>query len=373
MVVTLPVGGPLTASMKGSRGARAPGRLFAMLATRARLDATGLALGLALAGCHGPGLAAPPALRPARSSADDGPQRAAETEAPRPGEPYFSGRTAMARLEVLMGWPRGLGDPRRERSIDALEQMLLSAGAEQVERQPLTAEDPATGDAFALTNLIGHLRPDAPRRFVLATHFDTRPWADEEEDPSAHDQPVPGANDGTSGVAVLLVLLPVLAETLPPEVGVTVILFDGEELGRPGHGGYCMGSRYLADLARRDRPTWLERSELGIVLDMVGDRDLHLPKEPISVGNASMLVDRIWAVAARRGHEQFETQHRPVGVIDDHVFLTEAGVPSVLLIDKEYAPWHTRDDTISEVSAESLAAVGDTVLHTLLELAADGT
>ncbi len=289
-----------------------------------------------------------------------------DATAARPG---FSGAAALARLEVLLGWPRGLGDPRREASIDALDQMLRRAGAERVDRQPLHADDPTTGRSYALVNLFGHMRPQAPRRFVLATHFDTRPWADEDPDPDLRGSPVPGANDGTSGVAVLLELLPMLVDALPSEVGVTVILFDGEELGRPGHGGYCMGSRHFARQADTDPPWWLARAEFGLVLDMVGDRDLHLPVEPTSARNAPKLVDRLWTVAQRRGHPQFEARPGPFGILDDHAFLTAAGVPSVLIIDHDYAHWHTHRDTIDEVSAQSLAAVGDTVLHTLIDLA----
>ncbi len=272
-----------------------------------------------------------------------------------------------------MALPRTLGDPRRTESIAALEQMLREAGAERVDRTELVARELGTNDSYVLVNLFAHLRPQAPRRFVLATHFDTRPWADEEPDPAARAQPVPGANDGTSGVAVLLELVPTLARVLPPEVGVTVILFDGEELGRPGTGdagGYCMGSRRFAADAAKQPPEWLRGAELGIVLDMVGDADLHVLVEPTSAANAPALVERIWDVARQRGHAQFEDGVRPVGVLDDHTFLTAAGVPSVLLIDHEYDAWHTRRDTIDRISPESLAAVGDTVLYTVLELAA---
>jgi glutaminyl-peptide cyclotransferase len=287
--------------------------------------------------------------------------------------PTFSGAAALARVEALMAWPRTLGDARRGQSIAALARMLEQAGAERMERQEFTADGLAGEPAYALVNLYAHIRLDAPRRFVLATHFDTRPWADEEPDPALHGEPVPGANDGTSGVAVLLELMPTLARALPTDVGITVILFDGEELGRPGtggQGGYCMGSRYFAAQAAREPPAWLAGAELGIVLDMVGDRDLHVPIEPGSLERAPALVDRLWAVAERRGHLQFEGQARSVGILDDHVFLAEAGVPSVLVIDREYEAWHTRRDTIDQLSAESLAAVGDTVLYTLLELAA---
>jgi len=293
-----------------------------------------------------------------------------------PNGPAFSGSAALARVEALMALPRTLGDPRRTESIAALERMLAEAGAERVERREFVAHELESGEPYALVNLFAHLRPEAPRRFVLATHFDTRPWADEDPDPAAHDQPVPGANDGTSGVAVLLELMPLLAQALPADVGVTVILFDGEELGRPGSGGtggYCMGSRRFAAEAAERPPAWLRGAELGIVIDMIGDADLHVPVEPTSHEHAPGLVERLWDVAHRRGHAQFEDRMRPVGVLDDHAFLTAAGVPSVLLIDREYDAWHTRRDTIERVSAESLHAVGDTVLYTVLELAASPT
>lgn len=325
-----------------------------------------MAVLLASVGCLSSPLASPeaepthaPAPAPAPvDRADDG--------------PTFSGEAALARVEALMQHSRALGDPERERSIEALARMLEDAGAEPVERQPFVAVEASTGQAYALVNLIGHVHLDAPRRIVLATHFDTRPWADEEPDPALHQEPVPGANDGTSGVAVLLELLPTLAATLPPEVGVTVILFDGEELGRPGdgaRGAYCAGSRHFAAEAARQPPAWLRRAEVGIVLDMIGDRDLHIPIEPGSAARVPALVDRLWAVARRRGHAQFEDRQRPMGILDDHVPLTEAGVPSVLIIDREYDAWHTRGDTIDQLSAKSLAAVGDTVLYTVLELA----
>lgn len=334
-----------------------------MLGSRTRRAIQAWSFALSIHGCS---------LPPVSSTAiaTEEPRSPASEPASSDGQPYFSGIAALERVEMLMGWPRGLGDARRGSSIDAMAEMLAMAGLEGIERHEFSADDPTTGEHYALVNLVGHLRPDARRRFVLATHFDTRPWADEEEDPAAHLLPVPGANDGTSGVAVILELLPVLAEVLPAEVGVTVILFDGEELGHPGQGGYCMGSRHFAAQAIEDRPAWLEGAEFGIVLDMVGDRDLHVPIEPRSADNAPALVERLWTVAERRGHVEFEDRRRPIGILDDHEFLTRAGVPSVLIIDKEYEPWHTRRDTISEISAESLAAVGDTLLYTLIDLAA---
>jgi glutaminyl-peptide cyclotransferase len=276
------------------------------------------------------------------------------------------GAAAHARLVALMGLPRALGHPDRAASIDALERMLLHLGAPSVQRFETTGDDPLTGRTFELTSLVAHLRPDAPRRFVLATHFDTRPWADESPDPADHARPVPGANDGTSGLALVLELGARLPARLPEGVGLSIVLFDGEELGRPGFdGGYCVGSRDLAErLAEGDDPV-LARAELGIVLDMVGDADLHVPIEPGSLSIHPELVRHVWATARELGHDALDEDPRAIGVIDDHRALTDAGIPSILLIDRDYDAWHTTRDTIDRVSAASLHAVGDTVLVAL--------
>lgn len=274
-----------------------------------------------------------------------------------------------ALLAELMTLPRALGHAQRQRSILALAQRLTDAGIANVERYRTSGVDPATHTEYALTNVIAHFNPGAPVRFVLATHFDTRPWADEDPDPAAHDQPVPGANDGTSGLAVVLALTPLLVKQLPPDVGVSVVLFDGEELGRPKPGGYCVGSRALAArIATGDDPIW-SSAAFGLVLDMVGDADLRLSPEPGSIRNNAALVQRLWSVGDARGHTAFDPTPRAAPIMDDHTFLTEAGIPSVLLIDYEYDVWHTRADTLDRTSGDSLAIVADTVLATLLGLA----
>jgi Zn-dependent M28 family amino/carboxypeptidase len=263
-------------------------------------------------------------------------------------------------VRALMKWPRSLGDARRTESIAALARELASM-ADEVVQVPHEARGPDGASSFALVELVAHVRPQAARRFVLATHFDTRPWADEESDPALRDRAVPGANDGTSGVAVVLELVPLLTRALREDVGISVVLFDGEELGRPGAGGYCMGSRHLAEtIAHGDHPL-LARAEFGIVLDMVGDTDLRLPIEPASLRNAPALVEHVWSTAEELGVAQFERTPRERAILDDHKFLTAAGIPSILLIDRDYAAWHTTRDTIEQVSADSLAAVGEVV------------
>jgi hypothetical protein len=297
---------------------------------------------------------------------------AAEVAPPEPTASGFSGADAMARLHALMLLPRTLGDPSRARSIAALADMLAAAGvrsghpAVAVQRHAFEAAD-RDGTRYELVNLVADFRPDARTHFVLATHFDTRPWADEDPDPSAHALPVPGANDGTSGVAVILELVPTLLRELPKDVGVSVVLFDGEELG---HGtdphGYCAGSRRLAEDIDDPAFAVLRRAAFGIVLDMVGDRDLRIVIEPNSLAAAPDLVEHVWGTAREHGLLAFDTTVRERGIVDDHKFLTAAGIPSILVIDREYAQWHTRRDTVEFVDPRSLETVGEALRLSLL-------
>lgn len=278
---------------------------------------------------------------------------------PAPGQP-FSGERARERLGQLLRLPRALGDPRRRAAIDELAALLRSAGADTLERLEHSGEDPWTHTRFAMTTLIAGVRPQAPHQFVLASHFDTRPWAESDPDLARREQAIPGANDGSSGLAVLLELAPLLADQLPPEVGFSLIFFDGEELGRPGVGPYCAGSRALAEaLAAGSFPT-VRAARFGVVLDMVGDRDLELLQDPRSRAAAPALLDAIWSIGQAAGFPQFVAAPGP-DLVDDHVPLTAAGVPSLLIIDYSYPPWHTHADDLDQISAASLGAVGETL------------
>ncbi len=282
---------------------------------------------------------------------------------PEPDRPSFDASALLADTVALLEVPRVLGAADRAQGLAALTLRLEDGGA-TVRAQPFTGFDPMDGSAMPLSNLFGVVRPDAPRQFVLATHFDVRPWAESDPDPALRDQPIPGANDGTSGVVVLLALLPVLVDTLPSDVGFTLILFDGEELGRPEHGGYCAGSTHFA-AHPQDAPANTLRAGFGIVLDMVGDAELSIAKEPNSVAQNPALVEAVWRAAASLGERSFIEATYPRGIFDDHVLLSRAGIPSVLLIDYDYAPWHTHADTLEHVSGESLAAVARVVFETV--------
>lgn len=289
------------------------------------------------------------------------PAQQAPTTAQRPA---FDPDALLADTAALLEMPRVLGTADREQGLAALGHRLTQGGA-TVHTQPFVGFDPLDGNAMPLSNLFGVVRPDAPRQFVLATHFDVRPWAESDPDPSRRDQPIPGANDGTSGVVVVLALLPRLAEALPSDVGFTVVLFDGEELGRPDHGGYCAGSTHFA-AHPEDAPPNVLRASFGVVLDMVGDAELSIAKEPYSTQQNPALVDAVWSAAASLGERSFVDAAYPHAIYDDHVLLSRAGIPSVLLIDYDYDAWHTHADTLERVSGESLATVARVVFETVL-------
>jgi Zn-dependent M28 family amino/carboxypeptidase len=216
-----------------------------------------------------------------------------------------------------------------------------------------------------MVNLIGSWNPDRLQRVVIAAHYDTRPHPDQEVDPQRHKLPFVGANDGASGVGLLMEIANHLTDLETPW-GVDLVLFDGEELvfgNDPRVGEYFLGSREFARIYadQRDRRATKMRYAAGLVLDMVGGRDLRLSQEPNSLRAAPDLVREVWGVARRLNATSFRARQGRE-VLDDHLALIEAGIPAIDLIDFDYRYWHTADDVPENCSAESLAEVGRVVM-----------
>jgi hypothetical protein len=209
--------------------------------------------------------------------------------------------------------------------------------------------EPAFGEPLKLCNIIGVLNPEAPRRVMIGAHWDTRRYADEDPLPDNRERPVPGANDGASGVAVLLELARVFSVERP-EVGVVYVLFDAEDQGRLAGMEFAQGSVELAEAG-------LLSYDWGVVVDMIGDAELNIHPEGHSLTLAPELVEDIWAVAAELDADGFREEPRHT-ITDDHLPLLRAGLPTVVLIDFDYAVWHTIDDTPEYCSADSLGQVG---------------
>jgi len=228
--------------------------------------------------------------------------------------------------------------------------------------QPFTYNDAIRGGHYELENIIGLFNEDAEKLILLGAHWDTRPWADKEVNEQKKSTPIVGANDGASGVAVLLELTKMFNDS-PPPVGVAIVLFDGEDLGSSGENKtYAQGSQFFA----KNLP--IKKPEYGIILDMVGDRNLHLPIERYSYRNAPELSRKLWKEANQLGLNAFD-QTLGYMLYDDHVPLFDyAGIPAVDIIDFDYPNaysnyWHTTEDTPDKCSPESLDQVGTLILN----------
>ena len=240
-------------------------------------------------------------------------------------------------------------------------QTLLAAHFDSLqvkyEKQAFDYHDYMTGDTVPLVNWIARLNPTASKRILVAAHYDSRPRAENDPDPARRQEPIIGANDGASGVAVLMHLAEILIAH-PPRIGVDLIFFDGEDYGPPGRNDqYLIGSTYFAG----HQPY---HYEFGILLDMIGDRDLKIYRETLSERYAKAVNDKVWNAAARLGVPQFVDSVK-YDVLDDHIPLIAAGIPTIDIIDFEYPYWHTQADTPDKCDTASLSAVGRVVLDVI--------
>ncbi len=266
------------------------------------------------------------------------------------------GARAQARVErQVAAGPRIPGSPGHARVLEWLCGELARLGG-RVERQAFV--DSLLGRPLALTNVIARFPARGGRpaggmpRIVLCAHWDSRPWSDQDPDPAHRADPVPGANDGGSGVAVLLEVAELMHRQAPP-VTVDLVFFDGEDQGRAGDPqDFCLGAQHYAARLKEtgDLPT------AAFLFDMVGDRDLEIHPEVQSSKRAANLVALVGDAARATGARHFKSDPR-YAITDDHVPLLEAGVPAVDIIDFDYPAWHTHLDLPDRTSAASLAEV----------------
>jgi glutaminyl-peptide cyclotransferase len=271
--------------------------------------------------------------------------------------PTASGKRAFSFLTAQTDFgPRNPNSPGHAACLTYLMSMM-SGLADRVSRQDFTHEG-YDGEILELSNVVASFRPEATARILLCAHWDTRPRADQDPDTSKRHLLILGANDGASGVAVLLELASLFKQT-PPPIGVDLVLFDGEDYGKESdHQLYFLGARYYA-AHKQDRTP----PRFGILLDMVGDTYLDLPVESFSRRYAPDVVDLVWKTAARLGYGQFSPAEG-TEVLDDHIPLNEAGIRTIDIIDFNYPDltnrfWHTHQDIPANCSSESLEAVAN--------------
>lgn len=231
------------------------------------------------------------------------------------------------------------------------------------------------GDVLPVSNVIASYNKDAADRILLVAHYDTRPWADQEVDMKMRNKPIPGANDGASGVGVLLEVARNLNLRKPP-VGVDMLFVDAEDYGtNSGFGNnpetWCLGTQMWV---KNPVPYSVggKMPRYGILLDMVGGRDARFHIEVFAHHNAPEPTAKVWNEARALGYEDIFINQLGGPVTDDHVFLTEAGIPTTDIIECNNAQtsgfpptWHTHADDMDNISRSTLDAVGRTVLNVI--------
>lgn len=227
------------------------------------------------------------------------------------------------------------------------------------------------GTPIKLRNIVATFRPEAETRILISAHWDSRPWADSEEDEQLHSTPIDGANDGASGVAVMLELARQLSASGEQNIpGIDFICWDAEDSGIHGEGStatWCLGSQYWAGKRHVEGYT----ARYGVNLDMVGGSKTIFCKEGLSLRYAPAVVDRIWSLAQRLGYGNY-FKNDPCGeMVDDHLPVNQGGIPCVDIIglDAEMNgfpdTWHTLNDNLAHINKATLKAVGQTMLELL--------
>lgn len=257
-----------------------------------------------------------------------------------------------------------------------LQEKLTQLGG-QVQVQAFEAKA-FNGETLHLKNIIACFNPSHKRRILLTAHWDTRPFAD--KDTSNKDLPIDGANDGASGVGVLLEIARVISYSHPPEVGVDIIFFDGEDYGEPQDGSlpisnnifWCLGAQYWSKNKHEKNYT----AAYGILLDMVGAANATFYREQQSMYYAPQIVKKVWDTAHQLGYGQyFIYQDTKEYILDDHLFVNkEAHIPMINIIDHDPSSGgffpsyhHTHEDNLQLIDKKTLGAVGETLLHVIYQ------
>lgn len=260
---------------------------------------------------------------------------------PEPAFSLFDGTRALVDVQTQVSFgPRIPGSEGHAKTAAWIQSELIEAGW-QVEVQ----ESEAMG--HLIRNIVAKRGTENPQ-IIIGAHYDTRMFADNDPNPENHTKPVPGANDGASGVAVLLELARVLPDDTVP---VWLVFFDAEDNGRIAGWDWILGSREFV----KHNPV---HPRAVVIVDMIGDASLNIYKERNS---NEALIDEIWDVAESIENDTVFIAEYKFSMIDDHTPFIEAGIPAVDLIDFDYPYWHTIEDTPDKVSAGSLQAVGQTV------------
>ncbi len=288
--------------------------------------------------------------------------------------PDFAADSAYKYIQKQVDFgPRVPNTKAHDDCANYLSSELKRFGAQVVEQKAdLLAFD---GTVLKSTNIIGSFNPETEVRVLLFSHWDSRPWADHDPDPKNHKKPVMAANDGASGVGVLLEIARQINKN-NPTVGVDILFVDSEDYGAPENfrsenteDSWCLGTQYWAK--HPHIPGYTAR--YGILLDMVGAPQAKFYREQSSDYYAGGVVDKVWSQAQSLGFGSYFINQKGGAITDDHIYVNQIlGIPSIDII--HYDPnsdsgfgtyWHTINDTMDNVDKNTLKAVGTTLLHVI--------
>ena len=300
------------------------------------------------------------------------PAAATDTDATPVVVPSFQADSAYAYVAAQVAFgPRVPGSDAHKACGDWLTAMLRGFGATVTEQAAdLKAYN---GDILPARNIMGSYNPDTHKRVLLCSHWDSRPWADNDPDEHNHYTPIDGANDGASGVGVLLEVARQLKQQ-QPAIGIDIVFFDAEDYGIHSadednyvEDTWCLGSQYWARQAAKTG----YMARYGILLDMVGAPNARFCQERLSRQYASAIVDKVWHTAHAIGYGQYFPITPGSYVTDDHLPLNDvAHIPTIDIIpyDEEYGfgeKWHTVGDNMEWIDPATLHAVGQTILQVI--------
>ncbi|MCQ2064334.1 MAG: M28 family peptidase [Bacteroidaceae bacterium] len=292
-----------------------------------------------------------------------------------PARPAFNADSAFAFVKAQTDFgPRVPGTPAHRACAAWLAEKLKQFGAETVVQSFQTTTFDNT--VLDCRNIIGRINPDSPVRVIICSHWDSRPWADNDPDPGKHKTPVDGANDGASGVGVILEIARQF-QLKAPQIGVDCIFLDAEDWGP----GPDFKGRHLSEYWGLGTQYWARnafkagyKARYAVLLDMVGGQGARFSQETYSVMYARNTVDKVWNAGAQLGYGSLFVPENGAFVTDDHYFInTIAGIPAIDIVpylpgleDSSFGPtWHTSQDDIAHIDRRILGAVGETLLYVL--------
>lgn len=286
--------------------------------------------------------------------------------------PAVDADSAYARVaeQVALG-PRVPGTDAHSRCVEYITRRLAGAGAEVTVQDTLYAPEASGMTPQRVRNITGRFNAGAPRHVMLLAHYDTRPHADRDDDASMHGTPIDGANDGGSGVAVLLEIARLMKQ-LPDNVEVEMLFTDAEDGGSYDDDfSWCVGAQAWADAFD---PTTRRVPEYAILLDMVGGENAVFTREFFSERYARPINNKVWDTARKLGYGERFANTLGGALNDDHIHIMRMGIPTIDIVESSHPAtgsfnptWHTLDDNLQHIDRATLKMVGDVVINTIFQ------